>query len=76
MNFDYLIPVYNHLNQPEGEMKASADIEHARKDEMRLTTKGRGRHYRITSAHWMPRKNLSWRVKDSGGYQVMQLVNG
>lgn len=69
------IPLYNHANLLIGEISIEDALAHRDEGEMTLTSKGRGRKFRYTSAHWLPRPNLHWRVLPSAGFHVLQLVD-
>lgn len=43
--------------------------------DLRLRARGTGRRRRFTSAKLFPRVKLDWIVKNSGGFEVLQLVN-
>ena len=74
-DFKEKIPLYS-INRVEiGTITVGEAKYHVDAGEMLLTTKGRGRNRRYTSARWIVLRYRfeDWKPRDSGGYLVWQL---
>jgi hypothetical protein len=69
------IPLYS-INRIEiGTISLEEAKAHVKAGEMLMTSKGRGRNHRYTSARWtiVRYRFEDWQPRDSGGYLVLQL---
>jgi hypothetical protein len=72
---EQLIPVYRCTGKLEYYISVDEARERAKNNELMLSSKGRGRKYRITAAHLPPDPNYTWKPSDSGGYTVLQMID-